>query len=223
MIFYRLNSVYEKNCIEGSEGNDWKGIVCPVDPGHRRSGRRITTLHVDIIKSRIVDFSSTLLSDFVITDHALNVLKAAGLTGFTVKPLVIESYPKRLDPQSVPKLWELCVTGWGGMARVESGIRLLKECQPCGYRRYSGTDHLEQILDEAQWDGSDFFFVWPLPKYIFVTDRAAKVIRDNGLTGAELLSPCDPELRSDGYSPGGLRSYFPEARAHELGDPLGIY
>jgi len=221
MIFYKLEFGYEESCIEGSESNDWEGIVCTADPRHQRAGRRVTTLHLGITGSKLTDFSRTLL-DFVITDHALTVLKTAGLTGFTVKPTVIDSYPKGFDPQSIPKLWELQVTGWGGMAPVESGMQLIKSCSACGSLKYSGTEHVEQILDETQWDGSDFFFVWPLPKYIFVTERAAKIIHDKQLTGVRLLN--SSELgQVEGASPGRLHYYLPEAHAHELGDPLGIY
>jgi len=185
MKFYRLLPDYEKSCVEGSEGNDWEGIVCPVDPGHQRAGRRVTTLHVDIIKSRIVDFSSTLL-DNVITDHALNVLKAAGLTGFTVKPLVIESYPKRLDPQSVPTLWELVVTGKGGHAHPDSGIVLKRKCDACGFVRYSAYEN-GIIVDESIYDGSDFFTVTEKPAYILVNERAKSVIENHCLTNVSFI------------------------------------
>ncbi len=185
MVFYRLLIDYEKSCVEGSEGNDWEGIVCPEDPGHQRAGRRVTTLHVDIVRSKIVDFSSTLL-DVVITDHTLNVLRTEGLTGFTVKPTVIESYPKRLDPQAIPKFWEFVVTGKGGHAHRDSGMVLREKCDACGYVKYSAYEN-GIIVDEATYDGSDFFTVTEKPKHILVNERVKSVLEKHRLTNVGFI------------------------------------
>jgi hypothetical protein len=32
------------------------------------------------------------------------------------------------------------------------------------------------------WDGSDFFMVWPLPRFIFVTEKAKNVVERAGLS-----------------------------------------
>lgn len=185
MVFYRLLIEYENSCVEGSEGNDWEGIVCPEDPGHQRAGRRVTPLHVDIVRSKIVDFSSTLL-DVVITDHALNVLRTEGLTGFTVKPTVIESYAKRCDPQSTPTLWEFVVTGRGGNAHQDSGIVLKEKCDACGYVKYSAFEN-GIVVDEAVYDGSDFFTVTEYPKYILINERAKSVLEAHCLTNVSFV------------------------------------
>ena len=65
------------------------------------------------------------------------------------------------------------------MAAAESGIRLVERCQTCGYLTYSACNNTEQIIDVTEWDGSDFFIVWPLPKCIFITDRVAQTIVSN--------------------------------------------
>ena len=186
MLFYRLLINREKTLIEGSEGNDWEGIVCPADPGHQRAGRRVTTLHLDIIRSKIVDFSSTMLSDVVITDHVLKVLNAEGLTGFTVKPTVTESCPKRLEQQSIPKLWEFVVTGKGGNAHRDSGIVLRRKCDACGFVRFSAYEN-GIIVDEATYDGSDFFTVTEYPTHILVNERAKSVLEKHRLTNVSFI------------------------------------
>jgi hypothetical protein len=61
------------------------------------------------------------LSDIVITDSALTVLKNAKLSGFCVKPVVVHKIPKGMDPNAVPKLWEFSVTGDGGFAHPDAG------------------------------------------------------------------------------------------------------
>jgi hypothetical protein len=45
------------------------------------------------------------------------------------------------------------------------------------------------LLDQNQWDGSDFFMVWPYPKFIFITARVAEFIKKYKLTGARLKIP----------------------------------
>jgi hypothetical protein len=81
MAFYK-RQVGEKLFIEGASGNDWESIRCARDPGHQRAGRRATNLRLDVLSWNVVDFSRTQLSDVVITDHALNILRDSGLTGF---------------------------------------------------------------------------------------------------------------------------------------------
>ena len=115
------------------------------------------------------------------------------------------------------------MTGWAGIAPAESGVRLVERCDGCGHIRYSGCENSDALIDVSQWDGGDFFMVWPLPKYIFVTDRVAQLVRDNRLMGAVLERPADLRFTSGGFSPGRLSYWMPEQRAHEFGDALGIY
>jgi hypothetical protein len=55
-------------------------------------------------------------------------------------------------------------------------------------------------MDPVQWDGSDIFIVWPLPKFIFITDRVrqfllASKLKDMMITPIEKLG-----FLSDGFS-----------------------
>jgi len=90
---------------------------------------------------------------------------------------------------------------------------------------YKPPKDFSNLLDEKQWDGSDFFVVWPFPRFIFVTARVAEFIKKNKLTGVRLKKPKDVEIGEDsvGISPGRLSNRMPEKRAHELGDPLDIF
>ena len=115
------------------------------------------------------------------------------------------------------------MTGWGGVAPPESGIRLVQHCDACGALRYSGCNNPARIIDVSQWDGNDIFMVWPLPKFIFVTDRVLQMIRINRLRGVVLKSPGELDFHSGGFSPGRLSQNMPDARARKLGEPLGIY
>ena len=183
MVFYKLG--YKKElCVELGLGNDWEGILCPKDEGHRRAGRRITELKLKLLSPCIVDFSWTFLADIVVTDRVIQVLRKEGLTGFETKPTTIVSTLKAVDVQKLPKFWEFIVTGTGGHAHPDSGIRLKWECKACATERYSAYEH-GIIVDETKWDGTDFFSVVEYPKYILITERAKKVIEDHNLTNVK--------------------------------------
>jgi len=199
---------------------DLEQVICPANDGHRRGGKRLTDLSVTLSGSNTQDFVWTWQSECLLTDSVLELFKAEGFTGFEIKPVKARYKKSKNTP---PRLWELVVTGWAGIAPPETGINLVEHCEPCHMRRYSTCLHLDKLIDASQWDGSDFFMVWPLVRYIFITDRVAEMIRSQRLTGAVIKPPSELEFSGSGFGPGRLSSWMPEARARELGEPLGIY
>jgi len=120
-----------------------------------------------------------------------------------------------------PALHELVVTGWGGIAPPESGVKLIEKCDACGLLYFSAWTNPETLIDSSRWDGSDFFRVWPAAS--FVTRRVADAIRDNRLSGAVLTPPAElPPCGSRTLSGNRLSLWMPADRAHELGAALGI-
>jgi hypothetical protein len=150
----------------------------------------------------------------------VDLFRQEGFTGFEVKP--VKARFKR-GSGSPPQLWELVVTGWAGLANPESGIRRTRICEACKSVKYSGLEHPELLIDEAQRDGSDFFMVWPLPLFVFITQRVADCIRDHRLTGIVLkdVKGCTG-IGESGFMPGRLSYWMPESRARELGEAAGI-
>lgn len=110
------------------------------------------------------------------------------------------------------------------MAPPESGLKFSKEksCPHCNHLRYVGPGDPTKLVREDQWDGSDFFMVWPLPKHYFVTQRVVDLVRSEKITGVQIKRPDQLEI-IDGATPGPLSRYMPDARAKKLGEPLGIY
>lgn len=196
-------------------------ITCPLEDGHMRGGKRIGNLTVVLNPKKVGDFVWTWYSDCLIQDHVLKLFRQEGFTGFEVKPVTVKTKKGIINPPLT--LWEVVLTGWGGMASPESGIKLIKHCSACGILKYSGFNNPSKIIDPSLWDGSDFFMVWPLPKFIFVTERVVSFIKKENLTGYQLI-PVDklpfPKL---GLGPGRLSHLMPEERARVLGEPLGIY
>lgn len=194
-------------------------VTCPINEGHQRAGARLPSLSVTLQGKVVEDFVWTWYSECLVQDRVLELFKRSKFTGYEVNPA--KASLKGKSEQEPPGLWELIVTGWGGMAPPDSGIRLVERCEGCGHTVYSGCNNPQHLIDCSQWDGSDFFIVWPLPKFIFVTDRVAQAIRANRLTGVKLKRPRDLDI-SRGFSPGPLSYAMPRERARQLGAALGI-
>jgi hypothetical protein len=196
----------------------------PVERGF--SNKRRGGLHVTVPRERTTDFVWTEMSECLVQERTLDLLREHRLTGFITKPATARFENSDETP---PALWEFIVIGWGGMARPESGIRYNEEMSTpeYGFLKYTELVDSEKLMDVSQWDGSDFFIVWPLPRFIMVTDRAVSVIRRHRLTGVRVrpLSKLTEEISGSGlgFSPGRLSDFMPDERARELGEPLGIY
>lgn len=202
---------------------DMETVICPTNEGHQRAGKRLTNLSVTLPGHTVEDVVWTWYGECLLTDRTLELFQSSRFTGFEVKPVKTSFKQSSVSP---PTLWELVVTGWGGMAPPESGIKLLEHCPDCGATVYSDWSEADKLVEPSQWDGSDFFIVWPLPGFIFVTDRVAQAVRSNQLGGTVLTAQSDLRVSSGvipGLSPGRLSYYMPEKRAKELGEPLGIY
>jgi len=162
----------------------------------------------------------------LVSDRTLSLFRSARLTGFDVRPADVRLlFPH--DPHEA-KFWQLIVTGWGGMARAESGIRRIPDPAGTGRLCYTGCTSPREIIDPDQWDRTDFFIVWPLPNYYWITDKVREILQSNELRHYRLLPP--EEFKSEAivgdevvFGPGGLRYYFSDERARGIGEPLGIY
>jgi hypothetical protein len=221
--FYKLSPPESsRNLADWAEDMDHlETIECPIDSGHRRPGRRMPNLSVTLPGNTVRDFVWTWGSSCLFTDRVLSMFTARGFAGFTTKP--VKAVFRRCK-DSPPKLWELVVTGWAGMAPPESGIKLRMNCPGCGQIYYSSWTDFSKLIDRSQWDGADFFMVWPLPKFIFITGRVAAFIREQKFTGALILPTANfRDAALSTLSPGRLSYSMPEDRARELGEPLGIY
>jgi hypothetical protein len=205
---------------EWDDAVELESIVCSQIPGHQRAGRRVTPLTVVIKRPVITDFVWTWFSECLVTTKVLDVFRQAGLSGFETREA--QARYKRPSMGSPPDLRELVVTGWAGIAPASSGIVLREACPSCGHRSYSCFTQGAALVDPKQWDGHDLFMVWPLPRFVLLSDYAVQTLRDARLTGARLESLASLECR-DGFSPGRLSYYMPEERARLLGAHLGIF
>lgn len=230
MNFYELVNNYDyPNILWNNEVMNFEGIKCPVYDGHQRPGGRMSDLRVILRSHRVADVMWTVYSECLITDRVARIFNKEKLTGYELLPVEVSGIKgKKKSSAEIPRFWELQLRGWGGMAKSESGIKLLESCPYCGVTKYRGICNPAELIDISQWDGSDFFMVWPLPRFVFVTEKVKQLVEKKRLSGCTLLpvkdlshkSECD---ESNTLMPGRLRRWMPEKRARELGEPLGIY
>jgi hypothetical protein len=218
--FWCLRAPDQHRPAEWDPSVDLEEANCPITNDHQGGGDRIGPLRIVLASSRIDDFVWTWYSECIIQDRVLNRLREAGVTGFDVAPVQVTKVRLRRGAAGpaaeLPPLWELKVIGWAGEAPTESGIRMRYYCEGCGLTDYTACKHADRLIDPGQWDGSDIFIVWPLPKFIFVTDRVADIIRQEGYTGVRLVRPADMDIcDGTGFGPGppppGRKVRGPEA------------
>jgi hypothetical protein len=64
--------------------------------------------------------------------------------------------------------------------------------------------------------------IWPMPVYIFITDRVAALLTELNVTGLDLVPIQSIPIDDNGFTPGRLSFSMPPGRAEEIGKPLGI-
>jgi len=139
---------------------------------------------------RVGDFVWTWYGDCIVTESTLSLFRDAGFTGFHARPVTVEKIKrlsrKRSEEVTIPPLWEILITGKGGDAAPESGIRVIDRDEESGVLSYSSFRN-GIIVDEANWDGSDFFTINGYPSYILITERVKELIVSRQLTNCALI------------------------------------
>jgi hypothetical protein len=200
---------------------NFERVICPMNKGHSRPGKRIGTLSVSgsptVVKK---DFVWVWGPEVLVSQRMLDIFDKHRVTGFEVKPVKVSH--RRKNQGQPPELFELVVVGWGGVAAAAAGPKLKYWCPGCQHKIYTIAEP-SRLIDPAQWDGSDLFMVWPLPHHCFVSDRLADILRRAQVSGAKLIpAPEIPMKRGGSASPGYLRYSMPEDRARELDERFGL-
>ena len=162
-------------------------------------------------------------SDVAVHASVIEQFEREGFTGFRTQPAKVTF----LDGQTSDEYREFTVTGWAGVVRPESGMRLLDNCPMCLRKNYGPITDFDHVIDWDQWTGEDFFFVWPLTGHRLCTERAAKWLEASGIRsfllgrGFELLEKEKKSLYF-GIPRGRLSKYLPEDLAIKYGRPLGL-
>lgn len=183
-------------------------IICPQYDGHRRPGKRKSPLMIKFESPEIGDIMWTWFSECIISDRIANEISNAKFTGFRLEPVIVKDI-KGANINDLPKLWELIITGKGGDVRDINGIEIKKNCNYCGHIQYTEFGK-GLLIDENIWDGTDFFTVWPLPRYIIVTDRIREFFKEKKFESVKLtrLQELRGEGKKGGLSPGSYEDWI---------------
>jgi len=173
---------------EWDDNVEIESVACPIIPGHARAGTRIGDLRIVLTSPRIGDFVWTWQSECLITEGVRQLFEGTGVSGYDLSPVTVTKVKRKPHDTGphLPALWEVVVTGRGGDALVESGVRVIYRHEPCKLVRYSSfTNGL--LVDRNLWDGSDFFTVNGYPKMMLVSERVKEVIVANALENCMLI------------------------------------
>jgi hypothetical protein len=148
-------------------------------------------LSIILPSPKVGDFVWTWYSDCLVTDSILSLLRESGFTGFDARPIIVEKIKRlsrrRINEEAIPPLWELPIRGKGGDAAPESGIYVYEYEEAGEIRKAYSSFRNGIIVDEDNWDGSDFFTVNGYPKYILITERVKEFIIDRRLTNCSII------------------------------------
>lgn len=153
-------------------------------------GEARVDLAIILPSPKIGDFVWTWYSDCIVTEDTLSLFRQEVFTGFEARPVIVEKIKglsgKRREEATIPPLWELLIQGKGGDAAPESGIYPLYEIEDSGRFSYSSFRN-GIVVEEGNWDGSDFFTVTGYPNFILVTERVKELIIGHRLTNCALI------------------------------------
>jgi hypothetical protein len=160
--------------------NAWQLLAKPVTPpniqempcGQHRVLRRRDELTLEVKHNRHEEsMIGTLTSEIVIHSRLAAELERQGFTGYRLKPATV----RFRDGSISTEYSQLFEVGWAGIARPESGIRLLRKCPHCPCKEYSPLRDADQLVDWSQWSGDDFVVLWPIGRCL-ITQRVAEML-----------------------------------------------
>ena len=186
-----------------------ESVICPAYSEHQRAARRSSPLAL-LQNPSAAAFSWTHMGELLVRPEVYSELIRSGFTGFTSRSVM------RVDGKIPCSQLELVISGWGGYASPDSGVRLTKSCDSCGLRIYSCFQDSTRLFEPNQWDGSDLFVIWPMPRFVMATERFRMFVIENGLGGVG-FTPIEELTCSGTLTPGNIRDWFPD-RNH---DPIG--
>jgi len=197
---------------------------CPLNRDHK-GWRRLSDLALEVHHRKHDETLIAYGMKRVIHTSLAEQFEKHGLNGYRLRPATVRFRDGILSKEYL----QLIVTGWAGVARPESGIRLIEGCTACPHKKYSPLEDAAQLIDWSQWSGEEFFVVWPVPSCL-VTERVADVLRELKVRSYSIKSPqalenrdMPPSMRRRlGFVAGRLSALMPEDVAKKYGAPLGL-
>jgi hypothetical protein len=201
------------------QGGWLEDIPCPVSSEHMDKRRTWGNLVLQAKHNRRDEIIWSQYGNCAIHGRLAEELKLHGFSGYRLMPAAVR-FP---DGSESREYHEFMVTGWGGVARPESGVRVEETCPGCMWKRCSKLRDPAELIDEGAWTGDDFFVVWPFGEW-FLSARAIEFFHVSTLRSCvirELEAP-RPPFDQGSYSASRLSALLPEDLAIRYGRPLGL-
>ena len=198
-------------------GHRYDAVSCPVNPRHSTTVPVFGPITIDPNEGDTSECLWTFMSDCLLSEAVVEEMRAVGISGFETAD-VLMSAPSRLGATYK----QIRPIGWGGIASPASGITVTSRCDACLHTTYSSLLYPDKLFDATQWDGSDVFMIWPMPKFIFVASRVADLLKELHVKGLELVEIDDLEIPKYGFTVGQLSHHMPPELARRIGTPLSI-
>jgi len=220
IAFFQFEGPYDSGVI--FDASKLRREWCPTGRKHVSRGYRIGQLH-HYLKHDRRDEHILWGGDVAIHESVLARFENEGFSGYRTKPAKVTF----LDGSTSDEYREFIVTGWAGVVRPESGMRLLDSCSGCLWKDYGPIHDFSQVIDWDQWSQEDFFFVWPLTGHQLCTERVANWLKASGVRSFSLGRGFESlEKKKDclnyGIPRGPLSNYLPEDLAIKYGRRLGL-
>jgi hypothetical protein len=207
--------------LEGAERHD-EVIPCPISTDHFDGRRRVNNLALEVKHNKRDEqiIWPWIPGGVVVHKQLLAEFKRHGFTGYRLKSATV----RFRDGVISQDYRELVVTGWAGVARPESGIRIVESCPACHWKKYSGLTDVEQLIDWSKWTGEDFFIIWPFASSILITERVSELLLNLHVRSFDLrgLQDVHPIIRESGFTVARLSNFMPPDLAMKYGSPLGL-
>lgn len=195
--------------------------LCSLNPDHAASQHVERPLLLEYTGDSTKDINWTWYDEALITPKVAEILNDSDINGFELKPV---QFHTTLGDEIEIEMYELCPTGWGGMALKESGLMIREECPICTHRVYQNLINPESLFNFESWDGSDVFRIWPLPNYMMITGAMKSVIERHQFSGCKILPLDSLSFSPHGiFSPGNPCDWFGNAEERGILKEISCY
>jgi hypothetical protein len=220
--YYYIEPVYSDHFYgDGNESYAQReNLPCPITSDHLDGSRRVGELNLRMNHNDRKQWIIWWFMGLVIHQDVLEEFERANFTGYRTEPAIV-----RFQDGVISRDYrEFIVTGWAGLARPESGVSVRQSCPACHWKNYSAIKDPERLVDWNQWTGEDFFMVWPLPLFMFVTERVAEWFKTRKSRRYIVRGPGDRGLlaQTTGFTVERLSNFMPLDLAIKYGRPLGL-
>jgi hypothetical protein len=192
-------------------------VRCPVDAKHDRGGWYDP--FVLKLRSAPKDFVCGWGTGQQCSAKVKDRIEAAGLTGVRFREVPVKVAYKG-HRETFP-YYGLEPMGFAGLPPLEAGLRQLEHCPACKFR-YLQIDNLKQLVNPSTWDGSDFFWVWPLSNVLLMSERAANFFRAQNFTGVRVIRENEINFSWNRFGAMPLADRYDAETAKKLAAAIGI-